>query len=551
MTLDKHFSRCVTGACCSSCASCVRALFVIVRCLFPLPTKICSVVACGLFLSMGYSHAADDLVAAENVVSEDRSFSQSGSNVLSGNEEVQSSSSASSASSDVTVEVTTPDAESEAETESEAVAAQDPSAIGQVDRALFTPRSPSVASQEHTQLLKGLRSEHEQEIEQQGEKVLVDSDFHKELPNGMHRQQREAQEMRQAANLDRDSALTILSAADPDMQLQQMQLQAKILDDLIDDPEVEISRVSFSNVGLRYEFILQHAQELAQIVTASTPHLDLEALHPRALSAIDLPDIFNNVALPRLFETKSEILARYIPLPSLFFEQQERGSRASMMQQNPLLSPYAFAFEDDVTDDADWKHALVRPPFALQTNESGDKERDLESHSSIDGLNVMLAEQVKVLQTVAPDIERLSQRQELFAANQVFMPPPRERPRKGSILQEDLKLRQELYRSGMSAQMWLKRRGDIKVDPVQDDSGYTFADDVGDVIYYSQRYLSQHYDKAMQGILIVGTEDMEVQEAQKSSAKHDRLLERSRWLQKRHLQSDLFTPEPVEPESQV
>ena len=428
---------------------------------------------------------------------------------------------------------------------------QEPSSIGQADQALFNSGSPSVASQEHTQLLKGLRSEHEQEIEQQGEKVLVDSDFHKELPNGMHRQQREAQEMRQAANLDRDSALTILSAADPDMQLQQMQLQAKILDDLIDDPEVEISRVSFSNVGLRYEFILQHAQELAQIVTASTPHLDLEALHPRALSAIDLPDIFNNVALPRLFETKSEILARYSPLPSLFFEQQERGSRASMMLQNPLLSPYAFAFEDDVTDDADWKHALVRPPFALQTNESGDKERYLESHSSIDGLNVMLAEQVKVLQTVAPDIERLSQRQELFAANQVFMPPPRERPRKGSILQEDLKQRQELYRSGMSAQMWLKRRGDIKVDPVQDESGYTFADDVGDVIYYSQRYLSQHYDKAMQGILIVGTEDMEVQEAQKSSAKHDRLLERSRWLQKRHLQSDLFTPEPVEPESQV
>ena len=68
----------------------------------------------------------------------------------------------------MTVEVTTPDAESEA------VAAQDPSAIGQVDRALFTPGSPSVASQEHTQLLKGLRSEHEQEIEQQGEKVLVD-----------------------------------------------------------------------------------------------------------------------------------------------------------------------------------------------------------------------------------------------------------------------------------------------------------------------------------------------------------------------------------------
>ena len=133
MTLDKHFSRCVTGACCSSC---VRALFVIVRCLFPLPTKIWSVVACGLFLSMGHSYAADDLVAAENVVSEDRAFSQSGSNVLSGNEEVQSSS---SASSDVTVEVTTPDAESEAETESEAVAAQDPSAIGQVDRALFTP----------------------------------------------------------------------------------------------------------------------------------------------------------------------------------------------------------------------------------------------------------------------------------------------------------------------------------------------------------------------------------------------------------------------------
>ena len=108
MTLDKHFSRCVTGACCSSCASCVRALFVIVRCLFPLPTKIWSVVACGLFLSMGYSHAADDLVAAENVVSEDRSFSQSGSNVLSGNEVVQSSSSASSALSDVTVEATTP-----------------------------------------------------------------------------------------------------------------------------------------------------------------------------------------------------------------------------------------------------------------------------------------------------------------------------------------------------------------------------------------------------------------------------------------------------------
>ena len=548
MTLDKHFSRCVTGACCSSCASCVRALFVIVRCLFPLPTKICSVVACGLFLSMGYSHAADDLVAAENVVSEDRSFSQSGSNVLSGNEVVQSSSSASSALSDVTVEATTPYADADADANA---VVQEPSSIGQVDRALFTPGSPSVASQEHTQLLKGLRSEHEQEIEQQGEKVLVDSDFHKELPNGMHRQQREAQEMRQAANLDRDSALTILSAADPDMQLQQMQLQAKILDDLIDDPEVEISHVSFINVGLRYEFILQHAQELAQIVTASTPHLDLEALHPRALSAIDLPDIFNNVALPRLFETKSEILARYSTLPSLFFEQQERGSRASMMQQNPLLSPYAFAFEDDVTDDADWKHALVRPPFALQTNESGDKERDLESHSSIDGLNVMLAEQVKVLQTVAPDIERLSQRQELFAANQVFMPPPRERPRKGSILQEDLKLRQELYRSGMSAQMWLKRRGDIKVDPVQDESGYTFADDVGDVIYYSQRYLSQHYDKAMQGILIVGTENMEVQEAQKSSAKHDRLLERSRWLQKRHLQSDLFTPEPVEPESQV
>lgn len=548
MTLDKHFSRCVTGACCSSCASCVRALFVIVRCLFPLPTKICSVVACGLFLSMGYSHAADDLVAAENVVSEDRSFSQSGSNVLSGNEEVQSSSSASSALSDVTVEATTPYADADADANA---VVQEPSSIGQVDRALFTPGSPSVASQEHTQLLKGLRSEHEQEIEQQGEKVLVDSDFHKELPNGMHRQQREAQEMRQAANLDRDSALTILSAADPDMQLQQMQLQAKIFDDLIDDPEVEISHVSFSNVGLRYEFILQHAQELAQIVTASTPHLDLEALHPRALSAIDLPDIFNNVALPRLFETKSEILARYSTLPSLFFEQQERGSRASMMQQNPLLSPYAFAFEDDVTDDADWKHALVRPPFALQTNESGDKEWDLESHSSIDGLNVMLAEQVKVLQTVAPDIERLSQRQELFAANQVFMPPPRERPRKGSILQEDLKLRQELYRSGMSAQMWLKRRGDIKVDPVQDESGYTFADDVGDVIYYSQRYLSQHYDKAMHGILIVGTEDMEVQEAHKSSAKHDRLLERSRWLQKRHLQSDLFTPEPVEPESQV
>ena len=548
MTLDKHFSRCVTGACCSSCASCVRALFVIVRCLFPLPTKICSVVACGLFLSMGYSHAADDLVAAENVVSEDRSFSQSGSNVLSGNEGVQSSSSASSALSDVTVEATTPYADADADANA---VVQEPSSIGQADHALFNSGSPSVASQEHTQLLKGLRSEHEQEIEQEGEKVLVDSDFHKELPNGMHRQQREAQEMRQAANLDRDSALTILSAADPDMQLQQMQLQAKILDDLIDDPEVEISRVSFSNVGLRYEFILQHAQELAQIVTASTPHLDLEALHPRALSAIDLPDIFNNVALPRLFETKSEILARYSPLPSLFFEQQERGSRASMMQQNPLLSPYAFAFEDDVTDDADWKHALVRPPFALQTNESGDKERDLESHSSIDGLNVMLAEQVKVLQTVAPDIERLSQRQELFAANQVFMPPPRERPRKGSILQEDLKLRQELYRSGMSAQMWLKRRGDIKVDPVQDESGYTFADDVGDVIYYSQRYLSQHYDKAMQGILIVGTEDMGVQEAQKSSAKHDRLLERSRWLQKRHLQSDLFTPEPVEPESQV
>lgn len=548
MTLDKHFSRCVTGACCSSCASCVRALFVIVRCLFPLPTKICSVVACGLFLSMGYSHAADDLVAAENVVSEDRSFSQSGSNVLSGNEGVQSSSSASSALSDVTVEATTPYTDADADANA---VVQEPSSIGQADHALFNSGSPSVASQEHTQLLKGLRSEHEQEIEQEGEKVLVDSDFHKELPNGMHRQQREAQEMRQAANLDRDSALTILSAADPDMQLQQMQLQAKILDDLIDDPEVEISRVSFSNVGLRYEFILQHAQELAQIVTASTPHLDLEALHPRALSAIDLPDIFNNVALPRLFETKSEILARYSPLPSLFFEQQERGSRASMMQQNPLLSPYAFAFEDDVTDDADWKHALVRPPFALQTNESGDKERDLESHSSIDGLNVMLAEQVKVLQTVAPDIERLSQRQELFAANQVFMPPPRERPRKGSILQEDLKLRQELYRSGMSAQMWLKRRGDIKVDPVQDESGYTFADDVGDVIYYSQRYLSQHYDKAMQGILIVGTEDMEVQEAQKSSAKHDRLLERSRWLQKRHLQSDLFTPEPVEPESQV
>ena len=546
MTLDKHFSRCVTGACCSSCASCVRALFVIVRCLFPLPTKIWSVVACGLFLSMGYSHAADDLVAAENVVFEDRSFSQSGSNVLSGNEVVQSSSSASSALSDVTVEATTPYADADAN-----AVVQEPSSIGQADQALFNSGSPSVASQEHTQLLKGLRSEHEQEIEQQGEKVLVDSDFHKELPNGMHRQQREAQEMRQAANLDRDSALTILSAADPDMQLQQMQLQAKILDDLIDDPEVEISRVSFSNVGLRYEFILQHAQELAQIVTASTPHLDLEALHPRALSAIDLPDIFNNVALPRLFETKSEILARYSPLPSLFFEQQERGSRASMMLQNPLLSPYAFAFEDDVTDDADWKHALVRPPFALQTNESGDKERYLESHSSIDGLNVMLAEQVKVLQTVAPDIERLSQRQELFAANQVFMPPPRERPRKGSILQEDLKQRQELYRSGMSAQMWLKRRGDIKVDPVQDESGYTFADDVGDVIYYSQRYLSQHYDKAMQGILIVGTEDMEVQEAQKSSAKHDRLLERSRWLQKRHLQSDLFTPEPVEPESQV
>ena len=108
MTLDKHFSRCVTGACCSSCASCVRALFVIVRCLFPLPTKIWSVVACGLFLSMGYSHAADDLVAAENVVFEDRSFSQSGSNVLSGNEVVQSSSSASSALSDVTVEATTP-----------------------------------------------------------------------------------------------------------------------------------------------------------------------------------------------------------------------------------------------------------------------------------------------------------------------------------------------------------------------------------------------------------------------------------------------------------
>ena len=550
MTLDKHFSRCVTGACCSSCASCVRALFVIVRCLFPLPTKICSVVACGLFLSMGYSHAADDFVAAENVVSEDRSFSQSGSNVLSGNEEVQSSSSASSALSDVTVEATTPYADADANADANAVV-QEPSSIGQVDRALFTPGSPSVASQEHTQLLKGLRSEHEQEIEQQGEKVLVDSDFHKELPNGMHRQQREAQEMRQAANLDRDSALTILSAADPDMQLQQMQLQAKILDDLIDDPEVEISHVSFINVGLRYEFILQHAQELAQIVTASTPHLDLETLHPRALSAIDLPDIFNNVALPRLFETKSEILARYSTLPSLFFEQQERGSRASMMQQNPLLSPYAFAFEDDVTDDADWKHALVRPPFALQTNESGDKEWDLESHSSIDGLNVMLAEQVKVLQTVAPDIERLSQRQELFAANQVFMPPPRERPRKGSILQEDLKLRQELYRSGMSAQMWLKRRGDIKVDPVQDESGYTFADDVGDVIYYSKRYLSQHYDKAMHGILIVGTEDMEVQEAHKSSAKHDRLLERSRWLQKRHLQSDLFTPEPVEPESQV
>ena len=548
MTLDKHFSRCVTGACCSSCASCVRALFVIVRCLFPLPTKIWSVVACGLFLSMGYSHAADDLVAAENVVSEDRSFSQSGSNVLSGNEVVQSSSSASSALSDVTVEATTPYADADADANA---VVQEPSSIGQADQALFNSGSPSVASQEHTQLLKGLRSEHEQEIEQQGEKVLVDSDFHKELPNGMHRQQREAQEMRQAANLDRDSALTILSAADPDMQLQQMQLQAKILDDLIDDPEVEISRVSFSNVGLRYEFILQHAQELAQIVTASTPHLDLEALHPRALSAIDLPDIFNNVALPRLFETKSEILARYSPLPSLFFEQQERGSRASMMLQNPLLSPYAFAFEDDVTDDADWKHALVRPPFALQTNESGDKERYLESHSSIDGLNVMLAEQVKVLQTVAPDIERLSQRQELFAANQVFMPPPRERPRKGSILQEDLKQRQELYRSGMSAQMWLKRRGDIKVDPVQDKSGYTFADDVGDVIYYSQRYLSQHYDKAMQGILIVGTEDMEVQEAQKSSAKHDRLLERSRWLQKRHLQSDLFTPEPVEPESQV
>ena len=545
MTLDKHFSRCVTGACCSSCASCVRALFVIVRCLFPLPTKIWSVVACGLFLSMGYSHAADDLVAAENVVSEDRSFSQSGSNVLSGNEVVQSSS---SALSDVTVEATTPYADADADANA---VVQEPSSIGQADQALFNSGSPSVASQEHTQLLKGLRSEHEQEIEQQGEKVLVDSDFHKELPNGMHRQQREAQEMRQAANLDRDSALTILSAADPDMQLQQMQLQAKILDDLIDDPEVEISRVSFSNVGLRYEFILQHAQELAQIVTASTPHLDLEALHPRALSAIDLPDIFNNVALPRLFETKSEILARYSPLPSLFFEQQERGSRASMMLQNPLLSPYAFAFEDDVTDDADWKHALVRPPFALQTNESGDKERYLESHSSIDGLNVMLAEQVKVLQTVAPDIERLSQRQELFAANQVFMPPPRERPRKGSILQEDLKQRQELYRSGMSAQMWLKRRGDIKVDPVQDESGYTFADDVGDVIYYSQRYLSQHYDKAMQGILIVGTEDMEVQEAQKSSAKHDRLLERSRWLQKRHLQSDLFTPEPVEPESQV
>lgn len=550
MTLDKHFSRCVTGACCSSCASCVRALFVIVRCLFPLPTKIWSVVACGLFLSMGYSHAADDLVAAENVVSEDRSFSQSGSNVLSGNEVVQSSSSASSALSDVTVEATTPYADADADADANAVV-QEPSSIGQADQALFNSGSPSVASQEHTQLLKGLRSEHEQEIEQQGEKVLVDSDFHKELPNGMHRQQREAQEMRQAANLDRDSALTILSAADPDMQLQQMQLQAKILDDLIDDPEVEISRVSFSNVGLRYEFILQHAQELAQIVTASTPHLDLEALHPRALSAIDLPDIFNNVALPRLFETKSEILARYSPLPSLFFEQQERGSRASMMLQNPLLSPYAFAFEDDVTDDADWKHALVRPPFALQTNESGDKERYLESHSSIDGLNVMLAEQVKVLQTVAPDIERLSQRQELFAANQVFMPPPRERPRKGSILQEDLKQRQELYRSGMSAQMWLKRRGDIKVDPVQDKSGYTFAEDVGDVIYYSQRYLSQHYDKAMQGILIVGTEDMEVQEAQKSSAKHDRLLERSRWLQKRHLQSDLFTPEPVEPESQV
>lgn len=548
MTLDKHFSRCETGACCSSCASCVRALFVIVRCLFPLPTKIWSVVACGLFLSMGYSHAADDLVAAENVVSEDRSFSQSGSNVLSGNEGFQSSSSASSALSDVTVEATTPYADADADADA---VVQEPSSIGQADHALFNSGSPSVASQEHTQLLKGLRSEHEQEIEQQGEKVLVDSDFHKELPNGMHRQQREAQEMRQAANLDRDSALTILSAADPDMQLQQMQLQAKILDDLIDDPEVEISRVSFSNVGLRYEFILQHAQELAQIVTASTPHLDLEALHPRALSAIDLPDIFNNVALPRLFETKSEILARYSPLPSLFFEQQERGSRASMMQQNPLLSPYAFAFEDDVTDDADWKHALVRPPFALQTNESGDKERDLESHSSIDGLKVMLAEQVKVLQTVAPDIERLSQRQELFAANQVFMPPPRERPRKGSILQEDLKLRQELYRSGMSAQMWLKRRGDIKVDPVQDESGYTFADDVGDVIYYSQRYLSQHYDKAMQGILIVGTEDMEVQEAQKSSAKHDRLLERSRWLQKRHLQSDLFTPEPVDPESQV
>lgn len=545
MTLDKHFSRCVTGACCSSCASCVRALFVIVRCLFPLPTKIWSVVACGLFLSMGYSHAADDLVAAENVVSEDRSFSQSGSNVLSGNEVVQSSS---SALSDVTVEATTPYADADADANA---VVQEPSSIEQADQALFNSGSPSVASQEHTQLLKGLRSEHEQEIEQQGEKVLVDSDFHKELPNGMHRQQREAQEMRQAANLDRDSALTILSAADPDMQLQQMQLQAKILDDLIDDPEVEISRVSFSNVGLRYEFILQHAQELAQIVTASTPHLDLEALHPRALSAIDLPDIFNNVALPRLFETKSEILARYSPLPSLFFEQQERGSRASMMLQNPLLSPYAFAFEDDVTDDADWKHALVRPPFALQTNESGDKERYLESHSSIDGLNVMLAEQVKVLQTVAPDIERLSQRQELFAANQVFMPPPRERPRKGSILQEDLKQRQELYRSGMSAQMWLKRRGDIKVDPVQDESGYTFADDVGDVIYYSQRYLSQHYDKAMQGILIVGTEDMEVQEAQKSSAKHDRLLERSRWLQKRHLQSDLFTPEPVEPESQV
>lgn len=429
-----------------------------------------------------------------------------------------------------------------------------------------------VLSQEQIDLQAELSRYRAESIERQAEQALIDADYHSELPIGMQRHIQEEADMREAATVAIEADLRQPKPSDTELHLRHMHLQEQILSDLTEASERHDSEFRFHDLGARYQFILQRGYDLAQVVLDMAMSLDTQRLTLHALEAVDLPEIFNDFYLPSLFgdhESYEPLEAEQLPLsPLMDLHEQESLSRATLMQHNRLLSPNLLFGNYLQPHDG---HFAAKTPFVSNKSHTGD-ELGFDSgaagevaggssssaaatagaaaaHRHVDSIDLMLSEQVGILEQVSPDIERLSQKQELMEANIFFMPPPRERPRKGSILKEDLKMRQELYRSGMTAQMWLRHRQHAQQKTRdEEERNDTFADNIGDVIYYSQLYLNHKLDYSKLGIFIVGLEDATILELQRTNAEHQALKRRSEYLKYVHLKSNLFDHSILSPE---